>query len=63
MNPYESPPQQEPIPLADEAPLPDLEKLAFLAKRLRYLNVAAVIGLAVFLGMLIWAVLSVAPPD
>jgi hypothetical protein len=63
MNPYESPPEQQPIPPSERPPLPEDESPLFASKFFRYVSVAAVIGLAIFLGMLVWAVLSVAPPD
>lgn len=63
MNPYESPPEQQPIPQANPAPIPEPESPLFVNKLFHYLSVAAVIGLGVFLGMLAWAILSVAPPD
>lgn len=63
MNPYESPPEQQPVPLTDGAPLQGLEKLAFIAKLYRYLYLAALIGLIVFLGLFVWAVLSGERPE
>ena len=63
MNPYEPPQTTEPIQPTKRPPLPEDQQPIFAGKLFRYVGVAAVIGLAVFLAMLAWAILSVAPPD
>lgn len=63
MNPYESPPPEQPAPPTDRPPLPEDEMPIFAGKLFRYVAIAAVVGLIVFLGMLAWAILSIAPPD
>jgi hypothetical protein len=62
MNPYESPQPPEPTP-TERPPLPEDELPIFAGKLFRYVGIAAVIGLLVFLGLLAWAILSIAPPD
>jgi len=63
VNPYEPPQTPEPIQPPERPPLPEDEQPIFAGKLFRYVAVAAVIGLVIFLGMLAWAILSVAPPD
>jgi hypothetical protein len=63
MNPYESPQKSEPIQPPERRPLPEDEQPIFAGKLFRYIGIAAVLSLVVFLAMLAWAILSIAPPD